>query len=154
MIAYTTRIEGPRLGSTPRNASPRSLPGPGPMAWHDWLTKNWADLEPGADDPGLEAVLMPEAPAEALRRAAGIVEGLPRWAVVSADPEAATLHATHATRLWHFLDDIRLRFEPVEGGTLLTGRSRSRIGKGDFGQNARQLRQLAATLRASAPPGG
>ena len=119
------------------------------MAWHDWLTKNWADLEPGACDPGLEAVNLPETPAEAVRRTASIVERLPRWKIVSSAPEAGTLHATHATRTWRFLDDVHLRFEPVEGGTRVTGRSRSRLGKGDFGQNARQLRELARALRDS-----
>ncbi len=123
------------------------------MAWHDWLTKNRADLEREAGDPGLEAVPRPEPPAEALRRAVSIVEVLPRWKVVSADSDTSTLHATHATRLWHFLDDIHLRFDPVEGGTLVTGWSESRIGKGDLGQNARQLRELAAALRDPARGG-
>lgn len=146
-IAYTIRTGGGRLGPSPAPAPSEKIPGAATMAWYDGLTKNWADLGPNAADPGLEAVELPVAPAEAVRRAASVIDGLARWSVVASDPEAGTLHATHATRVCGFVDDIHLRFEPVPGGTRISGRSRSRIGKGDFGQNARQLRELAQALR-------
>jgi uncharacterized protein (DUF1499 family) len=66
--------------------------------------------------------------------------------VVAADAAAGTLSATHATILWRFVDDIHLRFEPHGSGSRIVGESRSRIGKGDLGQNARNLRALRRLL--------
>lgn len=116
------------------------------MAWLDGLTKNWADLADDDPDPRLRPLLLPGAPAGSVRRAASILAALPRWQVVAADPEAGTLHATHATRLWRFLDDVQVRFEAHPSGTRITAHSQSRIGKGDLGQNRRNLRALNAAL--------
>ena len=116
------------------------------MAFWDGLTKNWADLDVDSDDPGLRPIPLPFPPSEAVVWAAGVIRGLARWGVEEADPEAGTLHATHRTRVWRFVDDIRLRFEPTAEGSLVFGRSRSRVGKGDLGQNARQLRELRRAL--------
>lgn len=115
------------------------------------FTRNWADLADDQSDPDLRPVEVALPPAEAVARVAGVIAGLPRWAVVAADPAAGTIHATHKTLLWRFVDDVRLRFEPHGSGTRLLGRSRSRIGKGDLGQNARNLRGLTAALRAGVP---
>jgi uncharacterized protein (DUF1499 family) len=119
------------------------------MSFLDGLTRNWADLEPDARDPRLRPVVLARPPAEAVARAAEVIAALPRWSVVATDPAAGTLHATHATRLWRFVDDVHLHFEPDPAGCRVVGRSRSRIGRGDFGQNTRNLRELAAALRAS-----
>lgn len=119
------------------------------VVWNlDGLTRNWADLQVGASDPSLEAVEWPgTSPQESVSRARGIVENLPRWKVLSADPENGTLHATHATRWWGFVDDVHVRFAEMEQGTRITAHSQSRVGKGDLGQNARNLRELAESLR-------
>jgi uncharacterized protein (DUF1499 family) len=117
------------------------------MPWLDGLTRNWAELAPDARDPRLRPVLVPLPPEEAVARAAEVIAGLARWEVVASDPAAGLLHATHATRVWRFLDDVRLRFEPDPPGTRIVGRSRSRIGEADFGQNASNLRELAEALR-------
>jgi uncharacterized protein (DUF1499 family) len=117
-----------------------------------WLTRNRSDLEAEAEDPRLRPVFWELAPAAAVARAADRIAGLPRWRVVSRDPDAGTLHATHTTRFWRFVDDVHLRFEPAGSGTRIVGHSQSRIGKGDFGQNARNLRELTAALRGNAVP--
>jgi uncharacterized protein (DUF1499 family) len=125
------------------------------MSWLDGFTKNWADLTDGNADPALRAVVVPLPPAEALSWAAARIRSLPRWAVVATDQTAGTLHATHETLLWRFVDDVRLEFHlDGAGGTIITGRSRSRIGRGDLGQNARNLRELTTALRAEAPGSG
>lgn len=117
------------------------------MSFFDGFTKNWADLEVAPRDPSLAAVVWPLAPGRAVEKAASILGALTRWEVIEADPERGTLHATHKTRVWRFVDDVNLRFEAVPGGTRITGRSRSRIGQGDLGQNARNLRELVAAFR-------
>jgi uncharacterized protein (DUF1499 family) len=116
------------------------------MSWLDGLTRNWAELTPDADDPRLRPVILTRAPAEAVPWAAAVIAGLPRWSVVAADPQAGTLHAIHATRVWRFRDDVHLRFEADPAGSRVLGRSRSRIGAADFGQNARNLGELASAL--------
>ncbi len=119
------------------------------MSFWDGLNRNWATLSSEATDPGLTALVVPLAPEAAVRGAAEVIPGLTRWAVVGSDPAAGTLHATHTTRLWRFVDDVQLSFAPDPerpGWTRITGRSQSRVGKGDLGQNARNLRELRAAL--------
>ncbi len=121
------------------------------MSFIDGLTKNHAKLDPGADDPRLRPVLLATPVPESVERASSVIATLPRWSVVASDPEAGTLHATHATRIWGFVDDVHLRFEPRDDGTQIVGDSQSRVGKGDFGQNARNLRELNEALRRQKP---
>ena len=114
------------------------------MGLLSWLTRNWADTdEPGSTVLPLE---LPWPPTEALQRVESAVARMPRWAVVAVDRTAGTLTATRATRLWRFVDDIRLRLEATERGSRLHARSQSRVGKGDFGQNRRNLVALFNAL--------
>ena len=46
--------------------------------------------------------------------------------------------------LFRFRDDVTVRLEQADGGTLLHARSASRIGKGDLAANARHLLDLFA----------
>jgi uncharacterized protein (DUF1499 family) len=109
------------------------------------IFRNWADTgEPGADPPPLD---LPLPPAEALTRVEAAIRSLPRWRVESIDAAGATVRATRRTRLFRFVDDVTVRLEPVGGGTRVHARSQSRVGAGDLGQNARNLRELFAALR-------
>lgn len=117
------------------------------MSWWHGLSRNWAELDERAVDPALRPVVVPLELEEALHRAARAITEQTRWTILALDPAAGTLAATHSTRLWRFVDDVVLRFEPDSQGTRITGRSRSRIGIGDFGQNARNLKELAEVLK-------
>jgi uncharacterized protein (DUF1499 family) len=119
------------------------------VRWFYGLIRNRAELRPDAADPGLRPVVVPRPRGEAMAWAAEVIAALPRWTVVAVDAAAGTLHATHATRLWRFIDDIHLRFAADPQGTRITGRSKSRIGSGDLGQNARNLRELVRALEAN-----
>lgn len=121
------------------------------VSFWDGMNKNWATLDADAVDPSLAALVVPVEPAQAVRKAAEVIPTLSRWAVVASDPGAGTLHATHTTLVWRFVDDIRLSFAPEPGRpgwTRISGRSQSRVGKGDLGQNARNLRALRAALES------
>jgi uncharacterized protein (DUF1499 family) len=125
------------------------------MSWLDGFTKNWAELTEGSADPDLRPVVVPLPPPDAVSWAAARIAALPRWAVASTSPESGTLDATHKTFVWRFVDDVRLEFRAhSEGETIITARSRSRIGRGDLGQNARNLRELTKALRAEARGSG
>src|SRR5947209_6945709 len=109
--------------------------------------RSWAATdEPG--DPELSNVVLPVPPDEALRRIEAVVPSLPRWRVEKADGAAGEVHLTHRTRGPGFVDDVRLRLEAVPEGTRLHGRSKSRVGLIDFGQNRRNLKELVAALRS------
>jgi uncharacterized protein (DUF1499 family) len=113
-----------------------------------WFTQNWADTsEPG--DGALTPHRLNHSPGEALAYVRAAIERLPRWSVESVDPDLLTLRATRRTRLFRFVDDITVRLDPSgNGGTLVHARSQSRVGKGDFGQNRRNLLELFAALEA------
>ena len=73
---------------------------------------------------------------------ASIVE-LEQWKLVSKDPTTRTLTAERTTDLLGFVDDVQVRVEPVtEFVTRVHVRSASRVGRGDFGQNARNIAEF------------
>src|SRR5437660_351268 len=115
--------------------------------------RNWAETDEPRD-PELSDVVLPLPPGEALRRIETVVPSLPRWRVERADAAAGEAHLTHRTGGLGFVDDVRLRLEAVPGGTRLHGRSKSRIGLIDFGQNRRNLKELIAALRRAPSDAG
>ncbi len=68
-----------------------------------------------------------------------------RWKVVSIDqqPGRAKIHLTRTTPLMRFTDDIRLVIQPHRSGVQIQSESQSRVGKGDLGQNPRNLKELS-----------
>ncbi|VTS01963.1 Putative secreted protein OS=Rhodopirellula maiorica SM1 GN=RMSM_07393 PE=4 SV=1: DUF1499 [Tuwongella immobilis] len=111
-----------------------------------WFTQNIADT-----DTNTHADVVPQrypiAASDAIDRIRAIVQTLPRWQVVESAAEAGTLRLTRRTRTLRFVDDITLRIVPTESGIELHARSQSRLGKGDLGQNRRNLLELFAALR-------
>jgi uncharacterized protein (DUF1499 family) len=113
------------------------------MTWH--FFRNWAETdEPG--DLDLASIVIPLPLPQALAQVEEALLHLPRWQVKDVDAQAGTIHATHRTRVFRFVDDVRIRLEPTEGGTRIRARSQSRIGKGDLGQNRRNLIELLQFL--------
>lgn len=109
-----------------------------------WLTKNWANTEePTHAD--LVPLTLPISPAEAPERVRAVVANLPRWRVESTDA-TGRLHLTRRTRTVGYIDDVILRFVLAGTGTLIHAESRSRIGKGDLGQNRRNILELWRVL--------
>ena len=72
---------------------------------------------------------------------------LPRWTLKGAGsgPGGEALHAERRTRTG-FVDEVTIRIRREGGRTLVKVRSRSRTGRYDFGQNARNIRELFAAL--------
>jgi uncharacterized protein (DUF1499 family) len=121
------------------------------MSFLRWFTRNWADTdEPG--DPALAPADLSLPMPETLARVEKLIRSLSGWQVEASDATAGTLRATRRTRLWRFIDDVSIRLEPVPGGTRVHARSQSRLGKGDLGQNRRNLLQLLRLLRCPLCP--
>ena len=86
-------------------------------------------------------------PQRVFEEARGGVTAMKRWTLVSDDRAALTIKAEHASRTLGFVDDVEIRVEPVtEFATRVSVRSKSRVGKGDFGQYARNIREFFAEL--------
>lgn len=77
------------------------------------------------------------------------IKPMSHWKLVkeSSSPEQAELHLTRTTGLMGYVDDIHVTIESSPDGSLLSARSASRIGKGDLGQNPRNLRELLSAVR-------
>ena len=104
-------------------------------------TPEYPDLQVRTYEAGVETV------ARAVREA---LAGLPRWTVVGSGhgPEGAFVSAVHETLVFRFKDDVTVRIRRTGGRTTLSARSRSRVGKWDLGQNARNLRELLEAVDA------
>jgi uncharacterized protein (DUF1499 family) len=114
------------------------------MGWLRWFTGNWAKTD-GPSHPDLAPLVLPLPPEAAVERVRAAVRSLPRWREESA--AADELRLTRRTRVLRFVDDITLRFRPAGPGTLIHAESRSRVGKGDLGQNRRNILELFQELR-------
>ena len=113
------------------------------------LTRNHARLEPSADDPALRPPALASAPADVADEIQSWVASQPRWRLVSRrdDAETVELHLTRTTRVFRFTDDIQVNLSARgDHQTLVNAQSRSRVGKGDLGQNRRNLKELLAVL--------
>ena len=74
-------------------------------------------------------------------------ETIERWKVTSTDQATRTIEAEATTRVFGFTDDITITISAAtEFVTRVDVRSASRVGKGDFGQNARNIRVFFKAL--------
>jgi len=89
----------------------------------------------------------PQRVSEALKT---VLEQQSRWTVVGSGegPAGTVVSAVHTTPLLRFQDDVTVKITRKGGKTIVNVRSRSRLGKWDFGQNARNVRELLAALDA------
>ena len=86
-------------------------------------------------------------PARVFDESKGSVEAMERWEVVKSDVATRTIDATATSRVFGFADDVTVSVHPVtEFVTRVDVRSRSRVGKGDFGQNARNIKAFFEAL--------
>jgi len=135
--------------------------------WSRDLTTNEASTSETAADallrprrirrPRDEVVGLLERAAERLR--GWTFEGKRHVAAKAEDHTGDTveLKFVRETRLFRFKDDITLRVSGVvdaDGNRLsiVTGHSQSRVGKGDLGQNPRNLREILTALDAQLVP--
>jgi uncharacterized protein (DUF1499 family) len=86
--------------------------------------------------------------ARALDEAAAVAGEL-GWEVVAVDRARGVLEATDTTFWLRFKDDIVVRIREIAASrSRVDVRSKSRVGRGDLGANARRIRTFTAALRA------
>lgn len=85
--------------------------------------------------------------AAAMTAAEQALRRLPRWTLVTRDSENDALEAEVRTPILSFTDDVTVYlFSLGHGQTRVTIRSRSRLGRGDWGQNAAHIRELQSAM--------
>lgn len=87
------------------------------------------------------------APAAAYARALAAVKQT-GWTLVADKPEEGRIEAFDRTFWFGFYDDVVIRVTPTETGSKIDIRSKSRVGGGDVGTNARRVRSYIKRLMA------
>ena len=96
--------------------------------------------------PDLQPVVMNGvAPVDAFARALAAVDSM-GWQVIATSPEEGRIEAWDQTFWFGFIDDVVIRVVPVEGRCKVDVRSKSRVGVGDVGANAKRIRRYIAAL--------
>lgn len=113
-----------------------------------WFTHNWADTDEPSH-PDITPLELSMSPTEAFAHVEATIRHLSRWQVEQVEPDTATIRATRRSRLFRFVDDVTIRIEPVGDKSRIHARSQSRLGKGDLGQNRRNLIELFQSLSFS-----
>jgi len=68
------------------------------------------------------------------------------WEIRETNREQGIIEAIATTWLFRFKDDVTLTVSREGGATVINVRSKSRLGKGDLGTNARRIRAFQAEL--------
>lgn len=71
------------------------------------------------------------------------------WEIVASEPAEGHIEAVATTPFVGFKDDVVIRVRAGDAGTIVDVRSKSRIGKGDAGVNAKRIRAYTAELTGS-----
>lgn len=112
-----------------------------------WPVINEVETGETPEYPDIQPQYYSSAPDKVFREIRAGIEEMSRWKVVDASREDLTLKATRKTLIFRFVDDITVWIEPAtDNVTRVDVRSASRLGEGDFGQNARNIRALFAEL--------
>lgn len=111
-----------------------------------WPVINVVETGRTPEYPDLQPKLYPLKKDRVFEAALRAVTRLPRWRVAASRPEAGEIRAEATTPVFRFVDDVTIRLEEREGATVVSVRSASRVGRGDFGQNARNVRAFLAEL--------
>ncbi len=101
---------------------------------------NIAATADGAADPRLRPHVYPLSPVQTAHAVVDAIDSLPRWEVIAG--RDGVIWATRRTRLFRFVDDVYLLLLPAHDSTVVFARSASRVGRGDMGQNRRNLGEL------------
>ena len=123
---------------------PPLLAPPGPVErLKTYLTTNVAETQEADVFPELRSPLFATEPKATQDAVLAAMRSLGWREVQAIDGE---VRAVAVSALFRFRDDVTVRLEATEGGTLLHARSASRIGKGDLAANAKHLRLLFAQV--------
>jgi len=96
--------------------------------------------------PDLQPLIVSQ-PADVVFAAAMDLVAENGWTLVDASEAEGRIEATAETRWVRFKDDVVIRIQGGDGGTRVDVRSKSRVGRGDMGVNARRVRDFLGSLQ-------
>ena len=117
--------------------------------WSRDLTTNYAATSADADDPLLRTWECAQPPEKVEQVIADFVLQNSAWNFADSSKEFGVLRLslTRTTRFLRFVDDVQIILQTSDNGTQVDITSRSRLGKGDLGQNPRNIRELMQALQ-------
>jgi len=122
--------------------------------WSRDLSTNRASTSSVAQNPLLRPLDLPTPPAKVHEQLLLLVDRLPDWSLLEATHQETSkqnasfvLALTRTSKIFHFVDDVHVSLLATPTGTRVELTSQSRIGKGDLGQNPRNIEQLMQALR-------
>jgi len=95
--------------------------------------------------PDIAPATLDAAPAAAFERAERAARAM-GWEIVATVPAEGRIEATDTSLLFGFKDDIVIRVAAQGAGSRVDARSVSRVGRSDFGVNAKRIRKYFASL--------
>lgn len=122
--------------------------------WSRDLSTNHAETTRSHPNPLLQPLTVSEDRTAATTRVTDAIMQLKNWSIESITTEGkrTIIHATRTTPLFKFTDDIRVYLNDVDDGVQITATSQSRVGKGDLGQNPRNIAELMSKIREPIEP--
>jgi uncharacterized protein (DUF1499 family) len=96
--------------------------------------------------PDIQPLRLPVPPAQAYPEALAAAQAM-GWEIVAKDPAAGRFEAVDTTLWFGFKDDVTVRVAADGKGSRIDVRSKSRVGRGDIGTNAKRIRAYLQRLR-------
>ena len=103
--------------------------------------------EQQAGYPDIRPMVIDRPPTQVFDRALAVARSM-GWVIAAADRAQGRIEATATTFWFGFKDDVVIRITPALTGSQVDMRSASRVGRSDFGMNARRVREFFAALEA------
>ncbi len=97
--------------------------------------------------PDLIALQLDQPAELAFLRVKAVLADHPEWLVTRMDDPALTLEFSETAGIFQFTDDVAIRVLPMDQASQIDVRSRSRVGKGDFGANAARIRRILEAIQ-------
>jgi uncharacterized protein (DUF1499 family) len=98
--------------------------------------------------PDIQPLIVDAPPGGAFATAKAVAQEM-GWEIVREDAKAGTIEAVATTFWFGFKDDVEIRVSPQGTGSRVDLRSRSRVGKGDAGANAKRVRGYLARFNVT-----
>lgn len=119
----------------------------------DWSRDFSTNVAMTGESSKIQPLRLSISPDDALQRLKGVVAQMSHWQWIdeTAVKDGHVVNLVRSTLVFRFKDDVQITIasEPSSGGSVINAISRSRIGKGDLGQNPRNIKELFAKLEAA-----
>ncbi|HAG91220.1 MAG TPA: hypothetical protein DCL41_05080 [Bdellovibrionales bacterium] len=97
--------------------------------------------------PEIQPLRLPKETEEVFAKAVKVAKETSLMEVVHINEDIRQFEAVATTPLMKFKDDIVVKVEPDEKGSVVHMRSKSRLGKSDLGKNAERIQSFFSVLK-------